>query len=102
MYISPLKITSETTGDEVTGYKASFTYDYASDGAASQEYVLIIAAYNTTGALVGVEFVDSTLAVGTSGNIITHAVDAGADYTYKAMLWDGFSTLEPLVGAVTQ
>ena len=85
-----------TPSVDVSGDNAIANLEYTNTTEAAQDYVLIIAAYDSDNKLVGVNSKSGTAEVNkTDSDSVSIAKPSNAA-SYKAFVWDGIKTMKPL------
>lgn len=85
---------------EVNGRQISFSGVFENNTASSQSVVVILAAYNNAGKLVGVTFdADTVSAADDWDNIALLCTADEAVASTRVFVWDSFSSMKPLIAA---
>ena len=85
-----------TPSVDVSGDNAIANLEYTNTTDAAQDYVLIIAAYDSNNKLVGVNSKSGTAEVNTTDSDSVSIAKPSNAASYKAFVWDGIKTMKPL------
>ena len=85
-----------TPSVDVSGDNAVANLEYTNTTDKAQDYVLIIAAYDSNNKLVGVNSKNGTAKVNTTDSDSVSIAKPSNAANYKAFVWDGIKTMKPL------
>lgn len=85
-----------TPSVDVSGDSAVANLEYTNTTDKAQDYVLIIAAYDSNNKLVGVNSKNGTAKVNTTDSDSVSIAKPSNAANYKAFVWDGIKTMKPL------
>lgn len=85
-----------TPSVDVSGDNAVANLEYTNTTDTAQNYVLIIAAYDSNNKLVGVNSKNGTAKVNTTDSDSVSIAKPSNAASYKAFVWDGIKTMKPL------
>ena len=85
-----------TPSVDVSGDNAIANLEYTNTTDKAQDYVLIIAAYDSNNKLVGVNSKSGTAEVNTAASDSVSIAKPSNAASYKAFVWDGIKTMKPL------
>lgn len=85
-----------TPSVDVSGDNAVANLEYTNTTDTAQNYVLIIAAYDSNNKLVGVNSKNGTAKVNTTDSDSVSIAKPSNAANYKAFVWDGIKTMKPL------
>lgn len=85
-----------TPSVDVSGDNAVANLEYTNTTNKAQDYVLIIAAYDSNNKLVGVNSKNGTAKVNTTDSDSVSIAKPSNAANYKAFVWDGIKTMKPL------
>lgn len=85
-----------TPSVDVSGDNAVANLEYTNTTDKAQDYVLIIAAYDSNNKLVGVNSKNGTAKVNTTDSDSVSIAKPSNTANYKAFVWDGIKTMKPL------